>query len=217
MLPSFRGTQDAPCSPSNLPNPYGEKLCVCKRAFQEKLLEELLHTGPSPSSYSGAGKPGLTFWVDKVKEVWIGLMSRLLKMDVSVFLIGSILAEFQLNLQKKIVCRKLLCSQARNYSWRELFSYPYFRPASLKIFKFLFSEQLWNPIDFVITHTKKPEFLIWHHWQRQANRITISHMEQPHRRLYSKLSDYDNDSPAIFAWNGSNGKQLLKLWAISYP
>lgn len=79
------------------------------------------------------------------------------QMDVSVFLIGSILAEFQLNLQKKIVCRKLLCSQARNYSWRELFSYPYFRPTSLKIFKFLISEQLWNPIDFIITYKK----IVW--------------------------------------------------------
>lgn len=111
--------------------------------------------------------------------MWIGLMSSLLKMDVSVFLIESILAEFQLNLQKKIICRKLLCSQAGNYSWRQLFSWPYFRPTSLKIFKFLISEQLWNPIDFIVTHKENSvEFFIWHHWERQANRINISHMEQ---------------------------------------
>ena len=124
-----------------------DKSCISSR-------EELPCTTPSPSSYSETGKPRLTFWVDKAKEVWIRLMSSLLKMDVSVFLIGSIVAEFQLNLQKKVVCRKLLCSQARNYSWRELFSYPYFRPTSLKIFKFLISEKLWNPIDFIITHKK---------------------------------------------------------------
>lgn len=111
--------------------------------------------------------------------MWIGLMSSVLKMDVSVFLMESILAEFQLNLQKKIVCRKLLCSQAGNYSWKELFSWPYFRPTSLKIFKLLISEQLWNPIDFIVTHKENSvEFFIWHHRERQANRINISHVEQ---------------------------------------
>lgn len=144
-------------------------------------------------------------------------MSSVLKMHVSVFLIESILPEFQLNLQKKIVCRKLLCSQAGNYSWRELFSWPYFRPTSLKIFKFLISEQLWNPIDFIVTHKEDSvEFFIWHHWEKQANRINIFWRGTPHRWLYSKLGDYDNDSPAVFAWDGCNGSNCYnpKLSAI---
>lgn len=58
-----------------------------------------------------------------------------------------------------------------------MFSYP-FRPTSLKIFTLPISEQLWNPIDFIITHKKNTvEFLSWLDWERQANRINISHME----------------------------------------